>query len=58
MRVRASLDSNILVYAALELGSDKGKRAAGIIARTSPHGILAPRHSWSSSQSCGGALPR
>lgn len=38
---RATVDSNILIYAALEPGSDKGKRAAQIIRRATPRGILA-----------------
>ena len=41
MSVRASLDSNILVYAALEPASDKGRVAAELIARTTLRGILA-----------------
>jgi predicted nucleic acid-binding protein len=39
--VRASLDSNILVYAALEPASDKGKAAAELIGRAAPRGVLA-----------------
>lgn len=40
-RVRVSLDSNILVYAVLEPGSDKGRRAIEVVDRASPRGILA-----------------
>lgn len=38
---RASLDSNILVYAALEPQTLKGKRACEIVQLTSDRGILA-----------------
>ena len=41
MSVRAGLDSNILIYAALEPASDKGALAADLIARVAPGGILA-----------------
>ena len=41
MSVRASLDSNILVYAALEPASDKGRVAADLIAHATLRGILA-----------------
>lgn len=41
MAARASLDSNILVYAALEPGSGKGRTAADVIAVATPAGILA-----------------
>ncbi len=41
MTTRAALDSNILVYAALEPASEKGIRAADAIQRTSSRGILA-----------------
>ena len=41
MTTRGALDSNILVYAALEPGSDKGVRAAEAIQRASARGILA-----------------
>lgn len=41
MSVRATLDSNILVYAALEPGSDKGRRAADVIKRAAGGGVLA-----------------
>ncbi len=41
MSVRASLDSNILIYAALEPGSEKGKTASDLIVRAAPKGILA-----------------
>jgi predicted nucleic acid-binding protein len=41
MRIRATLDSNILVYAALEPDSFKGEVAADLIRRAAPHGILA-----------------
>ena len=41
MSARVSLDSNILVYAALEPGSDKGKAASDLIVRATPKGILA-----------------
>lgn len=39
--MRASLDSNVLVYAALEPQSDKGRRAADVIKRAAVRGILA-----------------
>jgi predicted nucleic acid-binding protein len=41
MSVRVGLDSNILIYAALEPASEKGARAADLIARVAPGGILA-----------------
>ena len=41
MSVRVSLDSNILIYATLEPGSDKGEMAADLIACAAPRGILA-----------------
>lgn len=41
MSVRASLDSNILIYAALEPASDKGALASDVIKRVAPGGILA-----------------
>jgi predicted nucleic acid-binding protein len=41
MAARASLDSNILVYAALEPGSAKGKAAAELVALATPTGIVA-----------------
>lgn len=41
MSARVSLDSNILVYAALEPASDKGRVASELIARASPKGIVA-----------------
>ncbi len=41
MPVRCSLDSNILIYAALEPGSEKGQRAADVIRMAAPHGVLA-----------------
>jgi predicted nucleic acid-binding protein len=41
MRVRASLDSNILIYASLEPMSDKGALASELIKRAAPRGILA-----------------
>lgn len=37
---RATLDSNVLIYAALEPMSEKGKRAQSIIQRAAPFGIL------------------
>lgn len=43
MSVRASLDSNILIYASLEPSSDKGALASDFIMRTAPGGILATR---------------
>lgn len=39
--MRVALDSNILVYAALEPGSSKGKRAADVITRASARGVIA-----------------
>lgn len=39
--MRASIDSNILIYAALEPGSPKGRRSAAVITRAAPHGVLA-----------------
>lgn len=41
MTFRAALDSNLLVYAALEPASDKGIRAAETIARASTRGVIA-----------------
>ena len=41
MSVRASLDSNILIYAALEPASDKGRAAQELIERATPRGVLA-----------------
>ena len=41
MTFRAALDSNILVYAALEPGSEKGLRAAETIQRATGRGIIA-----------------
>ena len=41
MSVRVSLDSNILIYAALEPASDKGKAAYDLIVSATPRGILA-----------------
>ncbi len=41
MPVRATLDSNVLVYAALEPGSAKGVLAATLIRLTTPNGVLA-----------------
>jgi predicted nucleic acid-binding protein len=38
---RTSLDSNILIYAALEPQSSKGQRARDNIVRATPRGILA-----------------
>ncbi|MGD9966161.1 MAG: PIN domain-containing protein [Hyphomonadaceae bacterium] len=40
MNVPVSLDSNILVYAALEAGSEKGKQAARTIELAAPRCIL------------------
>ena len=39
--LRVSLDSNVLIYAALEPGSEKGQRAADVIKRAAGRGILA-----------------
>lgn len=39
--IRAALDSNILVYAALEPQTDKGRQARDLIVRTAARGILA-----------------
>jgi len=39
--VRAALDSNILIYAALEPGSNKGLRAVDIIKRATGRGVIA-----------------
>ncbi|MDX2238006.1 MAG: PIN domain-containing protein [Hyphomonadaceae bacterium] len=39
--IRASLDSNILIYAALEPQTAKGKAAADLIARVAPRGVIA-----------------
>jgi len=41
MPVRATLDSNILVYAELEPETEKGARARRVIAEAAPRGILA-----------------
>lgn len=41
MPVRSALDSNILIYAALEPGSQKGVQAANLIRLATPHGVLA-----------------
>lgn len=41
MSVRAALDSNILIYAALEPTSEKGSLAQDLIARAAPGGVLA-----------------
>jgi predicted nucleic acid-binding protein len=41
MPVRATLDSNILVYATLEPTSPKGGLAADLVRRATPHGVLA-----------------
>ncbi len=41
MRVRATLDSNILVYGELEPDSAKGERAKALIAETAADGVLA-----------------
>lgn len=41
MTIRAALDSNILVYAALEPASDKGLRSAETIRRASGRGVIA-----------------
>ncbi len=41
MTVRAALDSNILIYAALEPGSNKGLRAVDIIKRATGRGVIA-----------------
>jgi predicted nucleic acid-binding protein len=41
MRVRASLDSNVLIYAELEPETEKGGHAQRIIAAAAPGGILA-----------------
>ena len=41
MPVRCALDSNILIYAALEPGSEKGQRAAEVIRLAAPSGVLA-----------------
>ena len=41
MTFRAALDSNILVYAALEPGSEKGLRAAETIQRATGRGTIA-----------------
>jgi predicted nucleic acid-binding protein len=39
--IRASLDSNILIYAALEPQTNKGQRANDVILRASARGIVA-----------------
>ena len=39
--MRTALDSDVLVYAALEPGSEKGRRAAEIIRRAAIDGVLA-----------------
>lgn len=41
MTIRATLDSNVLIYAALEPQTDKGKRAARTIELATDHGIIA-----------------
>jgi predicted nucleic acid-binding protein len=41
MRLRATLDSNILVYAELEPETAKGERAKQVIVEAAPHGVLA-----------------
>ena len=41
MSVRTALDSNILIYAALEPGSDKGLRAAEGIRLATDRGVIA-----------------
>jgi len=41
MSTRAAIDSNILIYAALEPGSEKGVRSAQAIHLTSTNGVLA-----------------
>ena len=41
MTVRATLDSNILVYAELEPETDKGRRAQLTVAQAAAHGVLA-----------------
>lgn len=41
MTVRVTLDSNILIYATLEPETVKGRRAASIVLRAAPRGILA-----------------
>ncbi|HEY5072191.1 MAG TPA: PIN domain-containing protein [Caulobacteraceae bacterium] len=41
MAIRATLDSNILIYAELEPETEKGGRAQAVIAQTAPHGVLA-----------------
>lgn len=38
---RVSIDSNVLIYAALEPQSEKGRRAHDTIARAALHGVLA-----------------
>jgi predicted nucleic acid-binding protein len=38
---RVALDSNLLVYAELEPESDKGRRAADLIVRVAPDGVIA-----------------
>jgi predicted nucleic acid-binding protein len=40
MPVRATLDSNLLIYAELEPESDKGLLSRDVIARAAPHGVL------------------
>ena len=41
MTIRATLDSNILVYAELEPETEKGVRAQSVISAAAPNGILA-----------------
>jgi predicted nucleic acid-binding protein len=41
MPIRTTLDSNVLVYAALEPGSAKGMLAANLIRLATPNGVLA-----------------
>ncbi|HAJ45517.1 MAG TPA: hypothetical protein DCL54_02935 [Alphaproteobacteria bacterium] len=41
MPVRCTIDSNVLVHAALEPGSDKGKCAAQVIRLATPNGVIA-----------------
>ena len=41
MRVRATLDSNVLVYSELDGDTDKGRRAKALIAACDAGGILA-----------------
>jgi predicted nucleic acid-binding protein len=41
MLVRATLDSNILVYAELDAGQFKGETAKALITMTASHGVIA-----------------